>query len=45
MSSKSFRVSITPDEVYEIVGNFDGANILHQELKDFGNGSAYAVMV
>jgi hypothetical protein len=38
-------VSITPEEVYRIVGSWDGADLLHQELKDLGDQKWYAALV
>lgn len=45
MGMRSFTVSITPDEVYRILGTWDGAELLHQELKDYGSQRWYAALV
>lgn len=45
MATRSFTVSISPSAVYRIVSEWDGADLLHQELKDFGEQRSYATLV
>lgn len=45
MSKRTFTVSITPDQVHEVVGGWTGAELLYQELTDLGNERWYAALV
>lgn len=45
MSTRTFAVSITPDEVYRIVSNWNGADLVHNELKNLNNQRWYAALV
>jgi Family of unknown function (DUF6054) len=45
MTTRSFTVSITPSEVHRVIINWDGAELLHHELKDFGDERWFATSV
>lgn len=45
MATRSFTVSIKPDDVYNIVGAWDGAELLYREIKDLGNERTFATLV